>query len=101
MQHSIKEKDEIKDVAISANDNFIITGGKGKILKICSVNDQGITYNRDLGGIDFILNFSLEHNNTITSIASSSVSSLIISGSEDSTIHLWDLRQKRSLKKMY
>ena len=62
MQHSIKEKDEVKDVAISANDNFIITGGKGKILKICSVNDQGITYNRDLGGNN---NYKFVHQNII------------------------------------
>lgn len=50
VQWSFKEKDEVKDCAFSANDNYVIIGGKGKILKICSVNDQGLSYDRDLGG---------------------------------------------------
>lgn len=43
----------------------------------------------------------IEHNNTITSITSSAVGSMVISGSEDTTAHIWDLRQKRSVKRMY
>lgn len=42
----------------------------------------------------------IEHNNTITSITSSAVGSMVISGSEDTTTHIWDLRQKRSVKRM-
>ena len=45
------EKDEIRDCAISANDNFLITGGKGKSLKVYSITNEEISYNQDLGGI--------------------------------------------------
>ena len=44
------EKDEIRDCAISANDNYLITGGKGKSLKVYSVTNQEISYDLDLGG---------------------------------------------------
>lgn len=44
----------------------------------------------------------IEHNHTITSIASSQVSSMLLSGSEDNTMHIWDLRQKQSsVRKLY
>ena len=40
-------------------------------------------------------------NNSITSICSSCVSSLIITGCEDSNVYLWDLRKEKSIHRMY
>ena len=43
----------------------------------------------------------LEVNNSITSICSSCVSSLVITGCEDNNIYLWDLRKKNYERRMY
>ncbi|KAK8796559.1 hypothetical protein WA588_000689, partial [Blastocystis sp. NMH] len=84
------ETESILDLAISANDNYVITGGKSKILRVWAINENDMEYNFDLG----------EQNQTITSVASSNVSSLLLTGCEDANVHLWDLRKKQSVRRI-
>ena len=95
------ETESILDLAISANDNYVITGGKSKILRVWAINENDMEYNFDLGGCFNSLLSLPEQNQTITSVASSNVSSLLLTGCEDANVHLWDLRKKQSVRRMY
>ena len=44
-----KETDSILSVAISANDNYILTGGKGKKLLVWSVNENDMEFDHEYG----------------------------------------------------
>lgn len=68
------ETESILDLAISANDNYVITGGKSKILRVWAINENDMEYNFDLGGCFNSLPSLPEQNQTITSVASSNVS---------------------------
>ena len=43
------------DCAISANDNFVITGGTGKTLKVWSINESEMDFSHILGGFCHII----------------------------------------------
>ena len=89
------------DCAISANDNFVITGGTGKTLKVWSINESDMDFSHILGGERSFFLSHLEHNQTVTTICSSNVGSMIISGSEDTYVKIWDLRERRFVKRMW
>lgn len=95
-----EENESILDLDISANDNYVITGGKSKFLRVWSITESDMEYSYDLGGWFRIHGLVIELNQPITSVTSSAVSSLLLSGSEDANVHLWDLRKKSSIRRM-
>lgn len=52
-----EENESILDLDISANDNYVITGGKSKFLRVWSITENDMEYSYDLGG-DNLLHFS-------------------------------------------
>lgn len=44
-----KETDKILSVAISANDNYVLTGGMGKKLLVWSVNENDMVFDHEHG----------------------------------------------------
>lgn len=107
------ETDSVLGIDVSANDNFVLTGGKSKKLLVWSINESDMEHSSDHGrrfSFTFLiiimimittLLIGLEVNNSITSICSSCVSSLVITGCEDNNIYLWDLRKKNYERRMY
>mgnify|MGYP000529563717 CR=1 FL=1 len=78
----------------------MITGGTGKTLKVWSINESDMDFSHILGGFCQTIPYGLEHNQTVTTICSSNVGSLVLSGSEDTYVKVWDLRERRFVKRM-
>ncbi|CBK23264.2 uncharacterized protein [Blastocystis hominis] len=84
------DQESILACAISARDNYVITGGDNKYIKVWKIAANEITFERNLG----------ELQNSVTSVDASGVGSLVLSGCKDGSVGVWDLRTRKSLKRL-
>ena len=95
------DQESILACAISARDNFVITGGDNKYIKVWKIAANEITFERNLGGTRPLPSFTVELQNSVTSVDASGVGSLVLSGCKDGSVGVWDLRTRKSLKRLY
>lgn len=95
------DQESILACAISARDNYVITGGDNKYIKVWKIAANEITFERNLGGTRAFPSFTVELQNSVTSVDASGVGSLVLSGCKDGSVGVWDLRTRKSLKRLY
>lgn len=95
------DQENILACAISARDNYVITGGDSKYLKVWKIAANEITFERNLGGMFALLSYLVELKNSVSSVDASGVGSMVLSGCKDSSVSIWDLRTRKIIKRLY